>query len=98
MDPLTYRNVAVNDVELAGVGHERGRRAGARAVAARFPRVGVLVAIPDPGARGAGYEVWAPNLRGYGESSKPPKVSDYDIDHLLADVAGADRRVGSEAR
>ena len=35
----------------------------------------------------AGYEVWAPNLRGYGELSKPPKVSDYAMDHLLADIA-----------
>lgn len=35
-----------------------------------------------------GYRVWAPNLRGYGGSSRPPRVADYHIDHLLADVAG----------
>jgi epoxide hydrolase 4 len=30
--------------------------------------------------------VWAPNLRGYGRSSKPPKVSEYSMDRLLADI------------
>jgi pimeloyl-ACP methyl ester carboxylesterase len=35
-----------------------------------------------------GYTVWAPNLRGYGRSSKPPRVLDYAMPHLVADVAG----------
>ena len=34
-----------------------------------------------------GYTVWAPNLRGYGNSSRPTTVKDYLIDHLIADVA-----------
>lgn len=34
-----------------------------------------------------GYRAWAPNQRGYGRSSRPKKVSDYDIDKLIADVA-----------
>ncbi len=34
-----------------------------------------------------GYHVWAPNMRGYGGSSKPPTVRDYALDHLCADVA-----------
>ena len=34
-----------------------------------------------------GYKVWAPNMRGYGGSSKPVKVRDYALDHLCADVA-----------
>jgi pimeloyl-ACP methyl ester carboxylesterase len=34
-----------------------------------------------------GYEVWAPNLRGYGHSSKPPNMRDYAIEHLMEDVA-----------
>jgi epoxide hydrolase 4 len=34
-----------------------------------------------------GYEVWAPNLRGYGHSSKPPNMRDYAIEHLIEDVA-----------
>ena len=35
-----------------------------------------------------GYRVWAPNLRGYGKTSRPKAVSDYHIDHLVGDVAG----------
>ena len=35
-----------------------------------------------------GYEVWAPNLRGYGRSSRPDRVADYALEHLLSDVAG----------
>ncbi|HEY9091710.1 alpha/beta hydrolase [Parasphingorhabdus sp.] len=34
-----------------------------------------------------GYRVWAPNMRGYGGSSKPAEVRDYALDHLCADVA-----------
>lgn len=34
-----------------------------------------------------GYRVWAPNLRGYGGSSRPKKVAEYAPDHLLADIA-----------
>ena len=33
-----------------------------------------------------GYEAWAPNLRGYGKSSRPPRVEDYRLDNLMADV------------
>lgn len=34
-----------------------------------------------------GYTVWAPNMRGYGKTSKPPAIADYHIDHLTADAA-----------
>ena len=36
----------------------------------------------------AGYHVIAPNQRGYGNSSRPPKVTDYDIIHLTDDLVG----------
>ena len=36
----------------------------------------------------AGYHVIAPNQRGYGHSSKPAEVTDYDITHLTGDLAG----------
>jgi pimeloyl-ACP methyl ester carboxylesterase len=34
-----------------------------------------------------GYEAWAPNLRGYGGTSRPARVKDYDMDRLMDDVA-----------
>ena len=35
----------------------------------------------------AGYEAWAPNMRGYAGSSRPVKVAAYHIDKLMADVS-----------
>ena len=35
-----------------------------------------------------GYRAWAPNMRGYGNSSGPHNVKDYAIELLMADVAG----------
>ncbi len=34
----------------------------------------------------AGYHVIVPNQRGYGNSSRPTKVTDYDIEHLSGDL------------
>lgn len=34
-----------------------------------------------------GYTVWAPNLRGYGNSSRPTKVKDYKMEFVTTDVA-----------
>lgn len=44
-----------------------------------------------------GYRVWAPDLRGYGESDRPPKIEDYDLDHLMADVGGLIDASGAES-
>lgn len=35
-----------------------------------------------------GYRVWAPNLRGYGQTDSPIEVKDYAIEILVDDVAG----------
>ena len=34
-----------------------------------------------------GYQAWAPNMRGYGNSSKPKGVSSYQLDTLVEDIA-----------
>ncbi len=34
-----------------------------------------------------GYRVWAPNLRGYGRTTRPPRIADYALPVLLDDVA-----------
>lgn len=34
-----------------------------------------------------GYRVWAPNMRGYGGTSRPKRKKDYRLDNLTADVA-----------
>jgi len=35
-----------------------------------------------------GYRVWAPDLRGYGDSDRPARVQDYAIERLMDDVGG----------
>lgn len=86
MDPLTYRTIAVNDVELqVSVSGEGGER-GLALLLHGFPELAFSWRYQIPALVDAGYEVWAPNLRGYGGSSKPPKVSDYAMDRLLADI------------
>ncbi len=44
----------------------------------------------------AGFRVWAPDQRGYGESSKPRGISAYAIDELVADVVGLIDASGNE--
>jgi len=86
MDPLTYRTISVNDVDLqVSVTNEGGSR-GLALLLHGFPESAFSWRHQIPELAAAGYEVWAPNLRGYGESSKPPKVSDYSMDCLLADI------------
>ncbi|MDA1076458.1 MAG: alpha/beta hydrolase [Proteobacteria bacterium] len=44
----------------------------------------------------AGYQVIAPNQRGYGNSSRPKPVTDYDINHLCDDLTGLLDHFGHE--
>jgi pimeloyl-ACP methyl ester carboxylesterase len=41
-----------------------------------------------PALAAAGYHVIVPNQRGYGNSSRPTEVTDYDIEHLTCDLVG----------
>lgn len=41
-----------------------------------------------PALVAAGYHVIVPNQRGYGNSTRPSKVTDYDIAHLTGDLVG----------
>ena len=45
-----------------------------------------------------GWRVIAPDLRGYGGSSRPARREDYQIDHLVEDVAGLFDAVGAKRR
>jgi len=52
-----------------------------------FPELAFSWRFQLPLLAAAGYEAWAPNLRGYGRSSRPARIEDYDIDELMGDVA-----------
>jgi len=87
MDPLTYRMARVNDVELeVSITNEGGER-GLALLLHGFPELAFSWRYQIAALADAGYEVWAPNLRGYGNSSKPEDVSAYSIDKLLDDIA-----------
>lgn len=43
-----------------------------------------------------GFRVWAPDQRGYNLSDKPEKVTDYRIEHLVADIVGLIKASGKE--
>ena len=40
-----------------------------------------------PAIADLGYQAWAPNMRGYGNSSKPKGISSYNLDTLVEDIA-----------
>lgn len=44
----------------------------------------------------AGFRVWAPDQRGYGLSDKPPRVRDYRLATLAADIVGLIDAAGAE--
>ena len=48
------------------------------------------------GLAAAGYRVVAPDMRGYGETSTPPDVDDYNMSHLTADMVGVLDALGAE--
>ena len=53
-----------------------------------FPELAYSWRHQIPVLAGAGYQVIAPDMRGYGGSDKPPKVSDYTIQKLTGDLTG----------
>jgi len=50
-----------------------------------------------PLLRRLGYRAWAPDLRGYGRSERPPYREDYDIQRLIDDVGGLIDASGSRS-
>lgn len=53
-----------------------------------FPELAYSWRHQLPALASAGYRAVAPDQRGYGKTSVPPKVSDYRIEALIADVHG----------
>ena len=52
-----------------------------------FPELNYSWRFQMPLLAAKGWRVWAPNMRGYGASSKPKGVRAYALDHLSDDVA-----------
>lgn len=53
-----------------------------------FPELGRSWRHQLPMLARLGYRAWAPDLRGYGRTDRPPRTADYAIEALMDDVAG----------
>lgn len=93
----TERLVDTNGVTLRVF--EAGERGNPVVVLAHgFPEVAYSWRHQIPALAAAGYHVLAPDQRGYGGSSRPSAIEDYDIIALTSDIAGLlDSEVGGGA-
>ena len=41
-----------------------------------------------PALAGAGFHVIAPDMRGYGKTTAPPRVEDYGMENICGDMVG----------
>lgn len=81
------RLVDTNGVQLRVI--EAGDRGAPTVILAHgFPRLGYSWRHIVPALVDAGYHVLAPDQRGYGGSSRPEGIDDYDITALTADLVG----------
>ncbi|WP_019972805.1 alpha/beta fold hydrolase [Mycobacterium sp. 141] len=94
---MTERLVDTNGVTLRVF--EAGERGNPVVVLAHgFPEVAYSWRHQIPALAAAGYHVLAPDQRGYGGSSRPSAIEDYDIVALTSDIAGLlDSEVGGGA-
>ncbi|MGH6875773.1 MAG: alpha/beta fold hydrolase [Rhizomicrobium sp.] len=79
--------VRTNGIDMAV--HEAGPKTGFPVVLCHgFPELAFSWRHQLPALAQAGYRAIAPDQRGYGGSSRPANVQDYDMPHLTGDLAG----------
>jgi pimeloyl-ACP methyl ester carboxylesterase len=61
-----------------------------------FPELSYSWRHQLPAVAAAGYRAVAPDQRGYGRSSRPEAIEDYDIEHLTGDLLGVLDDLGEE--
>ena len=89
----TTRIVSTNGVEL----HVDEAGSGFPVVLVHgFPELAYSWRHQLPALAAAGYHALAPDMRGYGRSSKPEAIEDYDVLHLTDDLLGILDDVGAE--
>src|SRR5262249_22122790 len=81
------RMIKTNGIDIAGyeAGPEDGIPGGRWH---GFPELAYSWRHQIPALAQAGYRVIAPDQRGYGGTSRPESVTDYDITHLTGDLVG----------
>jgi pimeloyl-ACP methyl ester carboxylesterase len=93
--PVTERTIETNGVQLHTV--EAGEPGAPVVVLAHgFPELAYSWRHQIPALAAAGYHVLAPDQRGYGRSTRPADIADYNIAELSADLIGLLDNVGAE--
>src|SRR5436190_23758817 len=90
---MPERTVRTNGVDLHVIDEGQGP---AVVVAHGFPELAYSWRHQIPALAQAGYRVIAPDQRGYGRSSRPEKIEDYDILHLTGDLLGLLDELGEQ--
>lgn len=88
---LKWAGVETLRVHANGIGFEVFSRGSGDRLALclhGFPEHAYSWRFQMPVLAALGYRVWAPNLRGYGNTDSPPEISGYKLEILLEDVAG----------
>ena len=78
--------VSVNGVELEVFEAGRENTGNPIVLCHGWPELAYSWRHQVPALAAAGYHVIVPNQRGYGNSSRPTEVSDFDIEHLSGDL------------
>ncbi len=88
MSEIQHQQVAVNGIDLSLyiAGPERGRPVW---LLHGFPECWHSWREQIPALAAAGYRVFVPEMRGYGQTSAPPDIADYDLLTLCADIQRA---------
>ena len=87
------RTISTNGVDL----HVTEEGSGPPVILAHgFPELGYSWRHQLPFLAGHGYRAVAPDQRGYGRSSRPEAISDYDVEHLTGDLLGVLDDLGHE--
>jgi len=91
-EPTTIRS---NGIDMAV--YEAGPKDGLPAVLCHgFPELAYSWRHQLPALAAAGYRAIAPDQRGYGGSSRPERVEEYDMPHLTGDLVGLLDALGIE--
>jgi pimeloyl-ACP methyl ester carboxylesterase len=87
--------VKTNGIDMAV--YEQGPKTGIPVVLCHgFPELAYSWRHQLPALAAAGYRVIAPDQRGYGLTSRPEKIEDYDMEHLTGDLVGLLDALGIE--
>ncbi|TMR05693.1 alpha/beta hydrolase [Actinomadura soli] len=89
---LGSRRVATNGIELRVVEHGDGPLI---VLCHGFPELGFSWRHQVFALAGEGYRTMTPDMRGYGGSSRPPRIEDYDVPTVCADLVGLLDDVGA---